>query len=72
MIIDNRGIFSDKSERALLSQFKKELEAIYSSLYEATGGMATDMNTDIVAAFYSREQNPLGSFYQGEYHLWEK
>jgi len=34
------------------------------------------MDADIVATFWGREATrkdiPLGYFYQGEYHLWEK
>ena len=66
---DNRDVFSYESGTALLDQFKRELEAIYSFLTLPTMG---DMNTDIVAIFCSREGIPLGYFYQGEYHLWEK
>ena len=65
---DNRGIFSDKSRKALLDSFKRELEIIYSYIQL----VATDMDADIVARFYSREEIPLGYFYQGEYYLWEK
>ena len=70
-ITDNRDVFSIpfyKSKRALLERFKEELEAAYWYIDR----VATDMDTDIVAKFYSREGNPLGYFYQGEYHLWEK
>jgi len=67
-IWDNRGIFSDKSGIALLDQFKRELEVVYTYI----SLVATEMNTDIVAKFLSRESIPLGYFYQGEYHLWEK
>ncbi|TET59116.1 hypothetical protein E3J48_08245 [Candidatus Aerophobetes bacterium] len=63
----HRAIFSDKSGIALLDQFKRELEVIYSYIE----GVATNMNSDVVAVFYSREGIPLGYFYQGEYHLWE-
>ena len=67
---DNRGVFSDKSGAALLGQFKKTLESIYSS--SSLPIVTTDMNSDIVAIFCSRENVPLGYFYQGEYHLWEE
>jgi len=30
------------------------------------------MDTDVVAQFLSKQQIPLGYFYQGEYHLWGK
>ena len=65
---DNRGVFSDKPGTALLEKFKSVLEPIYTFIQS----VATDMDTDIVAKFYSRENIPLGYFYQGKYHLWEK
>jgi len=68
LITDNRGVFSRKSETTLLNQFKRELKTAYSYI----SFFAWDMNTDIVAKFYNRERIPLGYFYQGEYHLWEK
>ena len=68
LIRDSRGVFSDKSGTALLDQFKTELKVIYSFLRF----IASDMDTDIVARFVSREEIPLGYFYQGEYYLWEK
>lgn len=68
-IFDNRGVFSDKSGKALLMQFKKELEAVWSC---PSVDILTDYESeDIVASFYSREQVFLGYFYQGKYHLWE-
>lgn len=67
-VSDSRGVFSYKSGIALLDQFKKEWEVIYSFIKY----IATDMDTDILAIFYSREDIPLGYFYQGEYHLWER
>ena len=67
-VTDNRGAFSDKSKVVLLDQFKKELDLIYVGLFT----IAADMDTDIVAKFFSQENVPLGYFYQGEYHLWEK
>jgi len=73
---DTRRVFSYKSGISLLDEFKKQLEAMYLSIEGV--GLATDMNTDIVAVFYSEGDNflkgdiPLGYFYQGEYHLWEK
>ena len=67
-IYDTRDIFSYKSGIALLDSFKRALEAAYWCIKMC----ATDMDTDIVAKFYSREGIPLGYFYQGEYHLWEK
>ena len=65
---DTRGIFSYKPKKALLSEFKRQLEFIYSFIED----IATDMDTDIVAIFFSIEERPLGYFYQGEYHLWGK
>jgi len=64
---DIRGLFSDKSGIALLDTFKRYLEVLYSFVQH----IATDMNDDIVALFYTREEIPLGYFYQGKYHLWE-
>ncbi|MCK4617606.1 hypothetical protein KAT45_01760, partial [Candidatus Aerophobetes bacterium] len=66
LVRDNRGVFSYKSGRVLLNQFKRQLELIYSFIEL----MATDMDIDIVAKLVSREQIPLAYFYQGEYHLW--
>ncbi|MBA7710323.1 hypothetical protein ES703_119263 [subsurface metagenome] len=65
---DTRGVFSYKSGIALLDEFKRRLEIIYSFI----DLVATDMDTDIVAKFHSREGIPLGYFYQGKYYLWEK
>jgi len=67
-VVDNRGVFSYKSGVVLLGQFKRELEAIRLPIFF----VATDLDTDIVAVFFSRQTVPLGYFYQGEYHLWEK
>jgi len=73
-VIDNRGIFSAKSGLTLLYEFEKQLKTIYSFIYEHL--LATDMDNDIVAIFYNlygyEKTLPLGYFYQGEYHLWEK
>lgn len=69
LIMDTFGdTFSDKSGTALLGTFRKELERIYLFLKN----VSTDMDTDIVARFLSKEGIPLGYFYQGEYHLWEE
>jgi len=68
MIKDNRQRFSRKYGRALLNEFKIELEEIY-YLVEP---VATDMDSDVVALFCRHEGKPLGYFYQGEYHLWER
>jgi len=48
-----------------LDSFKKNLEVIYSFIRV----IATDMDTDVVALFLSKEEIPLGYFYQGEYYL---
>jgi len=69
-IRDNRGVFSNKSGAALLGQFKRTLESIYRTSSIAI--VNVDMDVDIVAMFCSEENLPLGYFYQGEYHLWEK
>jgi len=66
-VTDSRGVFSDKSGIALLDQFKRSLTVIYSFLVPLAVG---NLNTHIVAIFLSREEIPLGYFYQGEYHLW--
>jgi len=66
MICDNRGSFARFSGIALRDVFKTKLTAIYSFI----GDVATDMDTDVVAEFRSEADNPLGYFYQGEYHLW--
>ncbi len=68
-VTDSRGVFSDKSGIALLDQFKRSLTVLYSFLAPLAVG---DMNTHIAAIFLSREEIPLGYFYQGEYHLWKK
>jgi len=67
-IVDNRDMFSDKSGIALLDEFKRNLEVVYSYVSD----IATNLDTDIVAKFWSRGGIPLGYFYQGEYHLWEE
>ena len=65
---DNRGVLSSESTIALRGAFKKILDNAYSYIDD----IATDMDTDIVAIFISQGDIPLGYFYQGEYHLWEK
>jgi len=65
-IYDNRNAFIGELTVALLEQFKVALEVLYTYI----SIVATDMNTDIVAKFYSKGEIPLGYFYQGEYHLW--
>ncbi|MBA7679084.1 hypothetical protein ES703_87367 [subsurface metagenome] len=66
-IYDTRDVFSGKSGKTLLSQFKRELEAVY--FCPSIDVMTDYEHTDIVAEFYTREQNLLGYFYEGEYHL---
>ena len=67
-VADTRGVFSYEPKKALLSEFKRQLELIYSFIED----VATDMDTDIVAIFFNRKERPLGYFYQGKYHLWEE
>ena len=76
-IKDNRSVFSDKSETALLYQFEVHLKWIWFWI----SGLVPDMDNDVVAIFYSKERSwdkertlegILGYFYQGEYHLWGK
>jgi len=67
-VYDKRGAFSYKSGTALLEAFKQTLVVFYSYL----DVWVTDMDADIVAKFYSKEDIPLGYFYQGEYYLWEE
>ena len=73
-VIDNRGIFSAKSGLTLLHEFEEQLETIYFFIYEHL--LATDMDNDIVAVFYSpdgyEKTLPLGYFNQGKYHLREE
>ena len=68
MVRDNRDVFSFKSERDLLDQFRKELQDVYSFMKI----VATVMDADVVAKFYSKEGAPLGYFYRGRYRLWEE
>ena len=67
-IRDSRNIFLNKSRVVLLESFKEKLEVVYSFIEY----IASYMNTDIVARFYSKGDIPLGYFYQGEYHLWKE
>lgn len=67
-VYDKKGVFSYKSGTALLEALKRILVVFYSYL----DVWVTDMDADIVAKFYSKEDIPLGYFYQGEYYLWEK
>ncbi len=68
-IVDSKHRFSGL-EVDLLRAFRRELEFIYN--YGAMVAIAPDMDTDIVAIFYSYRSNPLGYFYEGEYYLWEE
>ena len=65
---DNRNSFYDKSVVALLDEFKRELEVIYSFLEL----WVTDLSSDVVAILLSTGGIPLAYFYQGEYHLWDE
>ena len=47
---DTRGIFSRKYGTALLGQFKRSLDVIYSYISD----LATDMDTDVIYLFRSR------------------
>lgn len=70
---DSRGVFSGKSGKDLLDQFNKELDSIGGS---ATIRMWAEFvgreKENIVVKFFNEEGDPLGYFYQGKYHLWEK
>ncbi len=66
VIRDTRDVFFYKSRIALLDLFKRQLEVIYSFIQPK----ATDMDTDVVAKLVSKDEIPVGYFYQGEYHLW--
>ena len=65
-LVDRKAIFSNLSGMSLKEEFKKRLAVLYSFIKK----MATDMNNDVVAVFYTKEDVPLGYFYRGEYHLW--
>ena len=67
---NKRGGYSYKSGTALLELFKVDLKLLFA--FVKVKRVVTNMDTDIVAVFYSRGSIPLGYFYQGEYHLWEK
>ena len=58
MVYDTRGLFAYKFGKALLDQFKEELEIIYSYI----GHIATDMNSDIVAKFLDQRGSSPGLF----------
>jgi len=65
---DKQDVWTHESGEALLDDFRKTLEIIYSYVEH----IATDMNIDIVARFYSKGDIALGYFYQGKYHLWNE
>jgi len=67
-IQDRKDIFVNKTGELLLDQLKRILKDTY--IFISTE--ATNINTDVVALFLSKEEIPLGYFYQGEYHLWEE
>jgi len=67
-IQDRTDVFHDETGKVLLDQIRKNLTNIYVFIMTE----ATDMNDDVVATFFSREEIPLAYFYQGEYHLWEE
>ena len=67
-IRDSRGIFSNKSEIAILNLFNKALGAMYSFIEN----YATDMDADVVAIVRDDQGHKLAYFYEGEYHLWEE
>ncbi|MFQ5835088.1 MAG: hypothetical protein ACE5HR_04110 [bacterium] len=72
-IYDTRGIFSNKSGIALLEQFKKSLEAIYSFVHLNLDSSVL-RDDDIVAMFYAKGGDiPLGYYSEseGKYRPWE-
>jgi len=59
----------------LLNLFRAQLEVMYQFLFTEIAGrmnIPISLKTDIVGKFHSGGGIPLGYFYQGEYHLWEK
>ena len=70
LVYDTRGVYNYKTGAALLGEFRKDLVVMFSFVEAAA--VASDMDNDIVAKFYTREEIPLGYFYQGQYHLWEE
>ncbi len=68
-VLDNRGVFDDKTGELLLDYFKKELNFIYVSIFRH---MPIDINNDIIVEFMDNFGEPLGYFSEGEYHLWEE
>ena len=69
-IYDTRGIFSNKSGIALLEQFKKSLETIYSFVHLDLDSSVL-RETDIKAMFFGKGgDTPLGYYSEEEYCLW--
>ena len=71
-IYDSRDWFSKLESETPRIKLLEILKGMLEKVYSYIDYMATDMNTDIVAVFYSKQEIPLGYFYQGEYHLWEE
>ena len=69
-VADTRGIFSQENGKTMLNELEGELEYICSFI--ETYQITSDMAADIVAVFYTKNEIPLGYFYEGEYHLWEE
>jgi len=67
-VYDKGSGWSKKSGIDLLEMFKHDLDIIYTYIEI----LATDMDNDIVAIFYSGGEILLGYFYRGEYHLWKE
>lgn len=67
-VTDNREEIFSSSEEVLLERFQLALEAIYLHIEL----IATNLDSDVAAILYSAKKIPLGYFYRGEYHLWEK
>ena len=71
-IQDHRGelpLLIPVGEFSLLETFEMQLTTIYGYIEVQ---FPLDMDSDIVAILKSKEDIPLGYFYQGEYHLWEE
>ncbi len=68
IIGDTRDVFSHKSGKDLLDEF----ERILKTLHLSSMIWVTDIENDIFAIFFNIDGNPIGYFYQGEYHLWDE
>lgn len=67
-VLDSRDVFSGKTGAMLLLELKLQgFRACY-----FLGAIVSDMDNDIVVKFMDNLGEPLGYFYQGEYHLWEE